>query len=841
MWFQDRHYYWNNKYLKWLAILTSTPQSSNFDIIYENKAQGIFVFGETINGKYAVWVWKVNTKLIQVQGNTEQNAIRPKELKLVDLQAGDQADQEYAAFLKTNFENSRLPEIIQKWEDSGYQTSYTVKAILPNPCGDSTLPEIDTDNLPEEGDIEEIFSPMDTDREVPQPQCITETTSSGDDSFNLLVSEHNGQSYAVWRKIQTTSPIRGEALNWYKPFSDKSPSYSWLAIALLSNCETYAIPRTEAIISVCDTFVSCYRDRNDKKNRIDEYRPLDLLDREDQRMLCEYLQIPANYENSPLKTLIEEVWYKDNRELKVVSYFDQKRTFSGNQESLSTQLKLLQTSSSGSLNAVIMQQYFLVEEKMNDGRKKYWIWYKDGQIKDSWYTQELHAFRDPWVGKLALADTSIVVLERELSDNIFTFITGNQGRFLWSWKLSPYQVAPQEYRVFKELADKAPAPILEQRFSDAFARHPDLYGGFLKKHVRANLNGTNERIIQLYKRDAPTPADKSPLELLSSEEGNPVIPPPLEEAFEQVAPLTYLIQTDTDQYRTSEGQAIEWYQQVAHFGNPWLAWLALVDNQISIVAESPEPITRVCFVLGANQSHLWSFVEGIQPELPPNEYMLIKGNERFGLVDMPLSSYVWELSENVSRAEQQFFLKYADTPDQFVLLDLYKPPPVSNSRIVLWRASDVSSQKMFRIWDELEHESAILADLVEGQKKKDFWSQLAERYQVKWYREKFWLHIGQKKAANLHTWLGKERLGAKVNGEVGVFLSPDYRDFGFAPLSNILPLVDDLSFIPKERDAKEVPSEAQFFRGWLHTDWTKVKEKGQPIWRANPLGYFDRL
>lgn len=830
-WYNDDFKDWNNKYLNWLAIVT--VNSPDFKILFTDKSTGIFVYSETTKNNFAIWVWKIEV------GQTEVSSTqRPKELKLVDLIAGDEADRDFFNYLKRsgNFQNSRLPDIIREWEQTGQE--YCITAILPNPCGDSSI-EIDTEKEtpPEEGLIEEFFNPMDKKKSTPQPKCISDITDNANNNstFNFMVSKNNGASFEVWRKVKTSPPIRGEVLSWYKKFEYKSPLFTWLTIALISRCKTYGIPGTEAIISVCDTVISCYRD---KDRKLDEYRPLSLLDRADQKYLCELLKVPGNFESSPLKRLITDKWYNGNKKFKVISYFENQR-LSGIGSSVKEDLKV--TSRSETLKV----EYFLVQEKDGKGYKYSINWTGDKE-KDSWYNHKIHQFKDPWIGRLALADHQVKILETDLKDKIFTFIVSEPDHYLWSWKLNRSPNAPEEYAPFAKLLDKSASKNdLATKYAEAFSKRSKLYDPFLKQNIRQTFLRKEAIIRQVFPEEVAKTGD-SPFEMMgeSELEEKQVTPHILDLALENGTSLQYLVE-EKGQFNIYKTRGIRtksdvWFSEVDHFADPWLAWLCLADPGLEVIATTLDGATRLCMVTTGNRGNLWSWVARPEIGFSPNQYQMINGEDHFQLTGGALGNYVQNLYLKKSTAEEAFYLEKADQPGSFILLDLLTYSTQPSDRVLLWRDKTNNSKVIFRVAPNLSDKAGISINLVEGT-WDDNWSAVAKRYQQAWYREAFKSQIARSGMNKLKAWFGRERLGLYKGGLVGVFLPKPKRNFKFIPYSDIENMVDDLAYIPMEKRSVKKPSPNIFIEACTRTNWQETKIKDKQAWRANPLGYFDRV
>lgn len=819
-WYNDKFQAWENKWIAWLAII-----ASDAIILHEDKNRNIIVFTAKINNTLAIWAWKLN-------GNT-----RPIEMKFIDLQAGNEANEDFTNYLKTgsNFHNSRLPEILDKWINE--KREYCVKAILPNPCGTSI--NIDPSKNPTEGQLEGYFNPMDILKKTPQPQCITDVINQNSNTplLNLLVEKKTSDksSYEVWLKGKTSPVI---PTNWYTDLLSKNPSlsplWSWLAIALVANCKAYEIPGTQAIISICDTVITCYRDRN---NKLDEYRPLDLLDKNDQKILCMHLMEPANYNTSPLKTLIEKEWYEESKEFKVISYFDN-RNIDGADSDLIGDLVINDRLSTFSA------KYFLVEQHLGSGRNDYFTWSGSGAPGRTWYNSDLDKFKNPWIGRLAIADPNAKILSFNLRQKTFSFIVSKSDNYLWSWRLKSND-RPDEYAPLKNLYDKSSTgKAIAIAYAKAIKANSGLFDTYLQKNIGDYFNGNDEKIIQVYPQNFTKKSD-SPFGILG--ESDPPntsnkMPQPLFDVFSSVghtatSKMQYIVENDRGDFSikgsSNTSPNISWFKGVSHFKDPWVAWLCLADPNMKLVAANPGTPTRLCMTLSEDYSTLWSWDANLNPQDAPIQKKLVEKESKFELSGNPIKDY---LMLPLSDEEKTFFLSRADQNDKisFVLSDFFEYIPYDSNRILLWRINSPSERKLFRVGKGINQDEAITVHQVDQNKEQAFaWDEISTRYKQAWFTGSFKEHLARTNLTSLDTWFGKQRLGISMGDQVGVFLdNARYRSFGFTGFSNINSLVNDIVYISLGRVK---PEKNVFFHSWVDGKWDRT------IWRANPLGLFDRV
>ena len=804
----------NNNWVKWLAIAKPT-----LDIIFDEQNKAL-IFGGEFNDKYSIWVWKPDIK--------DKDA-PPQELSLIDLLAGDKSDKQFANFLKdkNNYNNSRIPDIIKTWHSG--KGGQTIKAILPRLCGNKDVSLGDSPSSDRQW--EEYFKPFDPTHD--QPKCISDALNSGNPPLSFLTVDEKGE-YHVWRSAKGTNVL---PVPWYKDFQENVKNnklVGWWAIAKMDNCEVYPIESSKAYVTVCGDSIQCFRFKGD----LDFYTPLELLDKRDQRILCGEMKNPSKYENSPIQEFAQK-WIRTGEENKIVSYFEDKGI--NIEQNLKSQLE-------ASLDVYSEKKYYLVEVE-ESGVRKYKI-YDNGSPRDSeWYNSEIHSWRDPWIAKLALVKNihvTIIDSSEVRSKGLVSFVVskGNE-HFLWSWKLNPNPDNLKEYAPLETIYDISPDKNIKNKYAEAIKNNKSVFfDATLKSNILDHFQNKLWAIRQIYPNTVHVPrSGYAPLTLLESTSTSE-IPPPLERAFDNGNRLQYLIEENGDFHIYGNSRVapsdIVWFQEVHHFNDTWLAWLCLADPTIKVVksAGTGSP-TRLCMISREDRENLWSWVaSNAASPRPPAQYHLVKGAEAFELSGNPMGGYIkglYEQSEQTSEAEKLFFLEKADAPQTFTLSDFLDYPTGSPNRVLLWRKKP-DTKTMLRVGVKPDFNTdAIKINLVEGISGLDFWKQIAERYQQKWCAEKFKEKIAREPKPDLEAWFGKERLGLAKGATVGVFLPENCgtyicRDFDFTSFEAIRGKVDDLIYIPKN-----VPNKDVFFQSWVATKWDTI------VWRANPLGYFDRV
>jgi len=808
----------NNEWVKCLAIA-----APNLKLLYTNQS-GIIVLGGSLrlNGAEAIWALKASN-----------SNSRPDIIKLADLVAGDDADKDFINYLsktdsnrKTFFANSRLPDLLNKWVANPSIFSPTILAMYPATC--LTINNIhqfrnycvdNTDNP------ESLFSPVDQQKK--QPFCITQFYKEPLTTFKpFYMLVENKDSYEVWDIHTNITPAED-----YKVYKTKTdPRYfAWLSIICNSNCRIIeTVPRNgiEYTVIGCDDRIECLG-----KDSLVGF--VKLVQREKQE---EYISaVKTDYNNSDVKKLINHWINNPGNRYIVIGYGDpEKYHINERQEAILDNLKQMIAPAKPAHLRLLVQEV--------PDTTKFYIW-EDGNLSPlphPWYNRTIHAYRNPWLVLLAIADPQAKVLSKQ--DGFLPIILSNPTSHLRAWKIGP-AAALQEYAPLKNLYWKGTgANPVTQMLTQLIVERSRLNPA-LSANIRNHFNGTRSAILQVFPSGVSW--SNSPLTTLGIS-GPLNIPDQLKTALSNNRNdrdnLQFLTK-DLDGSIHAGGSIISADSKLAtalqKLEDPWLAWLALADPTLELVAYNNTEGSKylnLCFVNGKDEkNHLWGWRQ--DPNDPthfPREKILIDGSQKFLLTGIIQKSYLSVLAESASEAERNFFLARTDKPESFELLDMleYDNEP---KRILLWRNKNNPVQALYRVGDNIDT-LVVQLHLAEGAWDHQ-WTVLSERYRKDWCRNSFKTHIGRSRENGLEAWFGPERLGLALGDQLGVFQSPlpGKRNFGFANYSNILELIDAAVFKPLKENPGKKPDKEVFMQSCAGEKWDRH------VWRANPLGYFDRV
>ncbi|MCG8330174.1 MAG: hypothetical protein MI974_20920 [Chitinophagales bacterium] len=804
----------NSNWVKWLAIYFHELK------LLQVEASGLLVLSGEINGVHSAWALKFT-------GNGEQ---KPLETTFIDLYAGSEATKAFLDYLErgNNYANSRVPDFLRNWSKNPNAGKLTIRAILDEDCQfnqDVEEQDQESSNLNAE-EIENLLRPIDKARN--QPQCITDALQANRQNFFILTEHKGGASYMIWNPIKTHVP---ETMpKWYLNPQNESlrgaPWITWYAMITRISCKEVANLNGKGIVLACPGNIQCFRSTD-----ANVYDPLGFLNPEKQRKFCQSVT-RASYPNHIIRQFVE-AWFNgsDEDEMKIIAYFNpasfEERVASG-----------LSVTEALDADDHINDSDILVERKIG-GKKKYTIWSK-GKKHD--LSPNLSAiflnFKNEYFARLLIArhkELNVIGLDEE--KKILTFVVTQPRADLFAWRFSESEAdPPKEYKPLKDLYGN------QQQLSaiiEASVENISTTNNPFRQVIRDYfLNGKELKIRQLFPRHyrLNTTQGYSPLNAFGNPGEQDNLPPMLKDALANKEALVFLIEDNGHLKLSEEQQHIDEDLEkiVLRYENPWLAWLCLADPQIVLVADAEkENALRFCLVSGQEaRVHLWRLV--VYPDMagPPQQKKLLAAHQQFELTGQPLRDYIFNLPGQISSAEQQFYLfDYGTKP--FVPLDFVETEERTPSRIIIFRKPESVQPELFRIGDGFNAEQAIPVELV-GYKEPDSkkWEQLKRQYQVQWIRDIFKGELYYSTEENLKAWVGKNRIGLSKNELAGVFLAPEYRNFNYYRLKDIQNLVaaDYHIFKPHRK-----PSEADLFNSWVASDWdTKY-------WRANPLGYFDRV
>lgn len=813
LWYTEEHRELKNDWVDWLAILM--PE---LDFIALEKYEDIngvsvtvMIFGAKMKDNYAFWAWKIRS------GNRP-----PQELKFLDLLAGDKNEEQLYEKLKNkDFETTKFSEVIKAWIQNNIE--YKIEAVLTPRCINDTL---SFDMIYE--NRQTIIDVFDWDDTLNQPDCITQNENC---EFNLLTTDNRSESVKIW--LQTTSSgVRQKEI----AVSVENEYVAWVLIAYADDAEIYSIENEQATVFVHGDSISIYD--SDGQNG---FIPVELLSKNSQYSLAAELRTVEGYERSSIKPLVQK-WLEDGTKSTIVSYFERKSVNIA--DTLKSQLFLDYDSS---------KDYIYLIERFDSitNEKRFYKYDNNGREElSTWYNTDFHETKNPFFGKLALAEnvSNVKRVDEATQNDIVSFVVSDIGTnhpfHLWSWKFNEANTSDvEEYNPFKYVYDKSTAKNLSSEYAKSVKNNNSLFTGVLSNHIVNHFNNSEEEIIlQIYPKSVGTTPNYSPLELLRSKNATSTlnIPPPLKNALINGSDLQLLIKNSTDFYAAGDINQDVWFdEKLADYEDPWLAWLCLADANVEAVAlgDSSEPV-RVCFISNQDKNILWSWVAETRNSVSaPVENKLIDGEQSFELSGVKMKDYVNGLynSPNLTTAkEKQFFLDKADKTDLIKLTDFFSFS--SNQRVLLWRENKAEARKLYRTGIRDNYNSDFIDVNLVGGDENNFWQECSLRYRQEWYREKFKKYLGKTTAPNLQAWFGENKLGISRDEQVGVFLSPANRDFGFVKFENLREEVDDLVYIPMKigRDYPK-PDRAVLFDSWVRNEWDKE------VWRANPLGYFDKI
>ena len=794
----------------------------NLDIILD-EVNNALVFGGEFNNSYSVWIWKFDS--------TDTDAA-PKELSFIDLVSGEAATKEFMQFLiqgdGEKYRNSRLPQMIRRWIDSGYKNEYQIISFLTDNC-------VQKNPKGKKSDCTELAEKSDSIFDYNskgEPKCLTEDLADHD--YNLpihfLVKKVISGSidYEVW-----SASFETPATSFYEKYaSENNKELAWLTILCFAcrvELEEFTYSSVLYSVYACDDRVLCVAIG---ENRL--YSPIILIDRD--RRQADYVDSlknnPTFYKSSIVYDLVRE-WAKDPSAKYIVKAFGDLSSYSyqGDSVDLTPHLDNTRNLTEG--------LSFLLKK---DG--KYYHRDEIKNVSDSWFTNVAPSdTANVWLAQLAALDNGVKLLNKRSKN--YTFITSYPQDYLRAWKLDK-SGNPIEFAPLKNLYDKTKIENLASSYAKAIKSTPSSFDVHLKKIISEYYkNGNTERkkIRQIYPKNILPISSYSPLKQMDSNSSS-VRPTPLEEALKLSKKMQYLIE-DASKFYIYDNKLVAsnkevWFNEVKQYSNSWLAWLCLADPSIkTLISRSEIGELKVCLISDKDKKNLWS-LKMVGSTKVPSEYQLLNGLDSFGLTNVSIGSYVesiYAMPENVSDEEKEFFIDKADKPGSFKLLDYFKFPISSQQPVLLWRNLDVNKKDLLRIGVNVDHNAdKIKLNLVEFADTGGFWKETKFRYNKDWLRGAFKDNMLLENSKYLEVWLGGNKLGLAKSTQVGVFLPPPKRSFGFTQLGEIQKLVDDLAYKPMEKSSNSGPPRIEvFFNSWVSSKWDKE------IWRGNPLGYFDRV
>ena len=348
----------------------------------------------------------------------------------------------------------------------------------------------------------------------------------------------------------------------------------------------------------------------------------------------------------------------------------------------------------------------------------------------------------------------------------------------------------------------------------------------------------------------------SPLNFLGKPSQSQPEPPCLQSALMNHDPIDLLIsRMDGGSYEvwTSSGKRTKtWYDKVSDHQNLWLAWMAIADTSIAIIATDINTKT-LSFISRQHPNALWSWIGGGQAG-PPVEHQLLKGEDQFLLRGERQAAYIRGLIDDISWPEKKFFLQRADSPNSFRLLDFftYDDDP---TRVLLYvdtpetKKTNTQPLQIYRVGiDTSKAPNPLVFQIVEdnwGNQWESLRTLYAEvdRNNDQWRRKIIYENYARDLLWQAEIWFGPDRLGVAYepsapnstsNPFMRVFLKAPKSSFGPVKFSSIEELVRQDGVIVYMNPRYDLKTD--LFYGWLAHRWDSLG-----IWRALPLGYFDRI
>ncbi|MEM7104877.1 MAG: hypothetical protein AAF502_17205 [Bacteroidota bacterium] len=333
-----------------------------------------------------------------------------------------------------------------------------------------------------------------------------------------------------------------------------------------------------------------------------------------------------------------------------------------------------------------------------------------------------------------------------------------------------------------------------------------------QKYIEAALPGTSA-MAPLKALGSPTNKDKYPPHLLSS--------------LRRGRPVKLLVNNGSNyQVMLPDGSIQDTWlgRQLTGHQNNWLYYLAIADNKLQVLNDSPSQNSFVFFFRNSTEA-LWSWVTTGKV---PKEKKLLDGMQSFLLADQKVENYIRNLKANPMPSERAFWLDQASSNSKISPLDYFKAQARADE-VFMFGKGDV--KKMYRLGEGLNPTHSISIYGVGVTWK--IWRELKPKYQS--WRKAFVNDLAYSRGSSLEAWYAKSRFGtsrkSQYTTKVGVYLPK--RAFRNLSLAAVRKNISDDGIIYR-RDSS--PSQANLFKSWLTEDW-----KALNLWRANPLGYLERV
>ncbi len=275
-----------------------------------------------------------------------------------------------------------------------------------------------------------------------------------------------------------------------------------------------------------------------------------------------------------------------------------------------------------------------------------------------------------------------------------------------------------------------------------------------------------------------------------------------------------------------------------------LRYLAIIDSDLKIIASSnSNSLLKLIFFFKDSFENLYCWT--IKDKLL-KEKNILNARNIFQLTGVSCLDYLKNLKRDLGNVrERDFFLAQSDI-NSFVLLDGFNLEN-KDERIILWTSQHEPSvvSKTLNVEANkigVNASESKLKFFIADNYKELSWNVFKSRYsKVDWIRAKIYSLNTFSEHLPIDCWLSngnrfglcKYRNSAKI---VSVYLDNELREvYGEKAFSEILHLIKKDEIIYNGNNSQ--PTDKEFFESCLAPNWNNWNKN---VWRANPLGYFDR-
>lgn len=836
-WYNKAFHSFNNKWVDQLSI--ATVDNSSIDVIKTNSSQKSFLAGYSYGDDYKIWSWKV-----QVGTTKEGSNVKPTEFCLADLIEGPKGTREFAEYLKQddNFERSLLPGIIEK--------GGKVIAILPASCTENECAKFDTDGFATE-DFKKGFSGTD------RPPCLEEGLNNNE-KVHFLVEYPNGH-FGVWANLAGNPSIQPAPFYEknhlkYAGDIDKKKWLAWFQIAKAACCEEIYSDETRGLhVLKCKGGKVIEAIKFGNGGRFEYYNPIEkVYDPADKETIYNDAISGGGFASSPLKGMIED-WADDPSKARyVLAFADPTKANRTNVGSVRLAVEDAYNKSTWNNSDYLIG--ICTKKADNSGYEdnpsSFEIVHKAGAASSppSWF-RAFSTYEPTFLARLVILFPDAHVTGPDTRNNSLVVVLG-ENHHTSALTFSSFDKSPdKEYPVFKHLHEVGNRRTLARELGNALRTGNWQLSHFLKDHIHDYFtSGTPDRIRQVFPKGyADTVQLKSRLEdlvgIIRDESG--IVKPiadPLKTAIASKASLNFLMEnTRTREYQLYKENGTHItppsynrdprMKEMLHLGNAWFSWLSMADTALQVIAYKRSTKVKAILVSSKDPLLAWSWVAGDQYDGPVERPFFDGRSQKFLLTDEPLASFVPGLGVRASAKERAYYLTKAENPGSFDLLDFIDSP----FRLLMYKESNTDTKQIFRLSDN-DTDAPIDVTLIDKSWTSD-WSNLASLYNRPWVRQQFINDIGTSIRSPLASWFSTPRLGLARARSISVHVSdhssPSSR-FSFVPFSSIKKLADnDRGFSYKGAKLK--------LNTYMRACMLPYDFDNARTWRADPLGYFDRV